>query len=46
MLLLYAEYELGGETLGEPTLEVGADCDMLGREEGGISTLETAWSCT
>lgn len=36
VLTEYGEYELGGETLGEPTWDTGAECDTLDRG-GGIN---------
>lgn len=43
ILLVYGEQELGGEIFGEPTLEVGADCEMV---RGGGIIIDDAWSCT
>ena len=36
VFVAYGEYELGGETFGEPTLEAGADMDTRG---GGIMVM-------
>ena len=43
VLLEYGENELGGETLGEPTLDVGAECEMIGFG-GGIIGADMACS--
>ena len=44
MLLEYWEYECGGETFGEPTVDVGAECDMVLLGGGIIDASGDDWS--